>query len=1326
MYKNQKPATNSAQKQVETQKRKVKKPTPLVIGKSNKYVLGGYFSLGLNNFYKAILNIFIKTGIKTISKKGTVLYPEEKIGAVLHTLYRSLSGAEHSFNDEERAWAGNFKLDSGQQVRLQKLLFHHFPVLGPIMADEAAYKASKTKKSGVTDTYTMTRGVTLPECLAVLSTVAQGLVDCRNTGTHYEPYNSREELDVQYAVQKDIVRYLDKALVASRRLDKERNRIDTAMMEFLTGASKNLQQYINRYGFYPKYDETISYDAAGKEKKKMVERDDFFYKIGGKTKTKDAEYTTLSGFGLCYFCAIFLSKSQARQMLSDIGLFEKSPYPAELNDIIRDMMSIYRIRAPRGKKKLEGSDGKATLALDILNELRKCPRELFDVLTKEGQSYFEDEINLSAGLEADGENGSSEVVKRFRSVDRFPHLAMRYIDETETFENIRFQVQLGKYRFKFYDKQCIDGGEYVRSLQKEINGFGRLQEIERERKEKYKDILQQARTQAVKVEGGDLELDLLQFEEDSKESIPYITDSRAFYNIHNNRIGLFWNEKFVNGRCIPKKGDYIPSLGTNDQQKAVVEMPAPMAMLSVYELPAMLFYQYLLSRTKADKTVSAERAIIDKYNSLRQFFTEVGNGDFGPVGKLKELAAELERRYNLRPNEIPEKLVEYLSGKKTADPEQRRRNLMEDRLKLRLQRAVRRRDRYKDDRKKIGDKENKYAKKAYTDVRHGALARYLSESLIEWQPTEKNGQDKLTGLNFSVLQAELATFNSPEKYGLIKQMLQSARLLDGAIAHPFLSKLMKHGIRNVEEFYLFYLNEEINYLKTLFEITYKGKRREDATIDFDKTRLKDGAEAVNIPFIRGKARWEKRTQDYCRDLAKRYLEVDGKRTAVWLPDGLFAQPILELLKNNYSDHAKLMERLGDEALNNNVAYLISSYFETVLDDRSQPFYYSYKEKDSQTGRVHDFRRVYDLFNILNNEKVRNALVPVPMTSDRIRERFAEKAVGWDGNPVMVYGANRKPMRDAQGKPIYKKQIQNEIDDYVCKMTKQDKGNHETLEEAKEAMKRRLTRCVSEVKANERTIRRYKTQDMILFLMAQRLMEESVRMEKIRELREFRLAAVCNGKFLNQKVDFEFPVDVSGKTVYISQENMALKNYGEFYQLLSDDRLPSLLEKLAQVLGDEQIPNVDYNQLMGELTSYDIHRSRIFYAVHQLEKQVVSNTEFRNFLNNPSDKRFFIDNDTSKMAKRNNFRSLLQLLEEKGKLTEEECQLIISIRNAFSHNHYKISFDKVAADKELAKATLVHASLGKEVQAKLTTLATLVVNKLKKMQEEVQQGKTEKV
>ena len=1174
-------------------------------------------------------------------------------------------------------------------------------------------------------------------------------------------------------MQEDIVRYLIKALVASRRLDKKRNSIETEKMEFLTGyakdanddAGKSLEKYIKKWGFYPKYDQVVKTDEYGnplyviatdkkgnplynkdgsplykqklnEQKKplfengkpvyevqvKMVERNDFFYKIGGdSTIEKDGKvYQTLTGFGLTYFCTIFLSKPQAKQMQADVKLFERSPYPEDLNNIIRDMLSIYRIRSPKGKK-LEATDNKATLALDMLNELRKCPKELYDVLGTNGQRYFEDKVKRP-------NERTPEVVKRIRSNDRFPYLAMRYIDETNLFANIRFQVQLGKFRFKFYPKTCINGEEEIRSLQKEINGFGRLQEIEQKRQTEYKTFLQESKEKSVKIEGENMYLDLLQFEKDQADSKQYITDNRAYYNIHNNRIGLNWNERVItdkdqNQRTLLQYGDYLPSLKDVKDGKAPVEMPAPMAMLSIYELPSLVFYDYLLKVTgNNDNSKSAENIIINKYHRLLQFFLDVSNGVLTPVDRKRELSQRLQS-YDLDINEIPQKLVKYLTKKK-VDINIRKQKLTRDKLVKLLKRAIRRRNGFKDDRKMIGNKDNKYGKDSYVDVRHGSLARYLSESFLEWQPSDKDGHNKLTGLNFSKLQAELALFDNADKFVLIKQMLKDAGLLDGSFKHPFLDKVAAKSIRNIEELYITYLDEEVKHIKSVLGISnYDDKKIIDNKVDFEKLPM-PVFDYSQLPFIKGEARWEERTADNYKQLAARYVELDGKRASIWLPDGMFTHHILEILKTHFSSNKELQAKLSDESLSGYGSYLIRMYFEHQLDDHSQPYYSSSVRISDKEVIPSKFAHIYNLFNILNNVKKNNAYKPVPMTVKDINAKFATNAQDKDGDLIERLDSKGKPQRDEKQNILYKKVIHVEIEKRVDSMTFKEKGNHKTPDAAKEAMRRKLTHLISEVKDNEKAIRRYKTQDMIMFLMAERLMEQSDATGNVSKSDKFKLENVCHSDFLSQTVNFEFPFVVGDDTILITQEVMSLKNLGEFYQLLSDDRLPSLLKKLIEAKKkDKQEAKVSYSNLMGELASYDIKRSNIFRAIHQLEKFVVSKKDFQEFLNDPDNEQFYIANDKTRDPKRNNFRELLYLLEKSDEdiLNSDAKEFIISIRNAFSHNHYDVDFNKIASADMMKKSTLMHENSDGNKKEELTTIATLIAKRLEELQKLVCEG-----
>lgn len=840
-----------------------------------------------------------------------------------------------------------------------------------------------------------------------------------------------------------------------------------------------------------------------------------------------------------------------------------------------------------------------------------------------------------------------ETVARIRYSDRFPHLVMKYIDENKLFNRIRFQIRLGNYRYEFYNKTCINGDDQVRALQKEINGFGRIQELEEKRKEVYGNMLQEKEYGSKQLEHEDMHLDLLQNKEDTAQTKPYITDHEASYNIFSNRIGLYW-ENTQNKReyallSNDEKGLYLPSLA--EVQDGKVDQHAPKAMLSVFDFPAMMFYGYLQKKSKQEIKDKVEDIIINKYDALKTFFSQVNTGGFTPCANEDELKNKLAA-VGLRHSEIPEKLRDYLLSKTFNQDEKLKKHALEL-LKSRYLELFKRHKNYGQDRKMVGSKDNKYGKDGYRDVRHGKLADYLSKSIMDWVPKTKESEakKKLTGLNYSKLQAFLATYGPRKSFDELESVCKEAKLDE----HPFLEEVLNKRPNGIETFYLYYIAEEIQYLESHC-LAFK---------DSGKIELKEGIDFSDIPFIHhDRKRWGKRDEKYYRDLAGRY----EKEVPMNLPDGLFTPYILNVLKEKYTDNQELQDKIKDENLIDNAAYLISSFFECVLKDKSQEYY--------------NYKRSYELFEKLkkNNRDKDKSYKPYYLTSNEINE-------------CMKAGVNKE------------KPIQEVIDDFVGAMKWKDRGNHNTLEEAKEAKKKKFSRLVREVKMNERAIRRYKTEDAILFLMAKRTLSGTILAGQDDD-QHFMLKDVFTDAFLNQTFDFEFPIKVDGndRQITIKQNGMSLKNYGEFHRLLADDRMPSLVNLLL----DKKVTEVEYSNLWGELTSYDISRSSIFKAAQDFEKQILESHP----LNDPNDNRFYIDNDPTKLARRNNFRSLLELLDE-NLLSYEDKELVISIRNAFCHNHYPMKLD-VEVDKTRIGDTVGRAA------GETTTIATLIKNKMKEL------------
>ena len=137
-----------------------------------KHIMGAYFNMAQQNFYKTFLEILVKSSVK--------------VNPNWRTLDDILTQIEKGVN-------GNLLKTNDQKTRMQQLLFRHFPILGPILADEKSYQANQTQKSNVRQTEELLRGVSLEECLKIVYTFAKALNGCSNYFTHFNPYNSVDE-----------------------------------------------------------------------------------------------------------------------------------------------------------------------------------------------------------------------------------------------------------------------------------------------------------------------------------------------------------------------------------------------------------------------------------------------------------------------------------------------------------------------------------------------------------------------------------------------------------------------------------------------------------------------------------------------------------------------------------------------------------------------------------------------------------------------------------------------------------------------------------------------------------------------------------------------------------------------------------------------------------------------------------------------------------------------------------------------------------------------------------------------------------------------------
>ncbi|MBQ7851763.1 MAG: type VI-B CRISPR-associated RNA-guided ribonuclease Cas13b [Muribaculaceae bacterium] len=1024
--------------------------------------------------------------------------------------------------------------------------------------DYAVYKADRDfvgdkKKESYKHTIDKAKLVTPATYHKILERIICTLNAYRNQYTHYAPTGCwKEELIKE---QKVLVHAMKLVFDGARRRVKTRFEYTDNDMEFLTGR--------DHYEQKDKLDENGNPIVVTKGNKtfterRHVERDDFYYRLGttgDPQNEKDPNRNNrLSDMGLVMFICLFLNKQQAKILIDKVQLHcGRMGTTEKQKHIIFEIFCDYRIKLSR--ERIESTRPDCALALDMFNELQKCPIELFKVLSPKDQNLF----RVTSQNTDDTDSVRENLMVRYS--DRFPRLAMAYIDQTQALGDIRFQVALGKYRYKFYNKKCVDSAseDRVRVLQKEINGFGCLDAIEAQRKELYKKFLREDSLTTV----------------DTVKTNPYITDQHAAYKIHQHRIAMVFNR---DQKVILKNEMFLPALNGE-----ATKCEKPTCWLSVYELPALLFHHFLTKDTDATATANIIKECVARYHTL---FNDIKTEKLLPF-KTK---AEFEKAMNERGfdvADVPLEIQDYLLGTK-RDMDDIAPKRIDTYLKGLQRKTEQDKKRFEEKLRAIGSKDNKIGKKSHASLRPGYLASLLAEDLVKWLPSagekeeqvngvnkkKPRGWNKPTGLNFTVLQSTLALYNGD--FDALEQILKTAGIIEGSYPHPFMKEVLDKKPGNMLALYKEYLDCKINYIKKVL----------NSDDDFWKT----------FEILGGfdRSRWKNRDSQWYKNLAEKYLSAP-----IELPRSLFEDSIKQLVVENYTDFPELKATIGSDR-GCNIAHLIARFNEIIYKDSNQDFYYPEK----------GFKRTYKYFNLINNKKYRNQLQEIYLTIEEMTS-LNEKIK-----------LENKEQRLIDSITHYRADIQAQ---------------------KREEMKRGLARSKRDYTDNEKTIRRYKVQDIIMFMMAKALTVGQLKGAGAKEYHLKTIRPDSEDSILSEQVEFSIELSLGNRKITIKQDNLKIKNFGDFFRFVYDGRLPSLFAHLG--MNENEIGR---DALEKELESYDLKRSDIFGIVHSIEKAIIETEEL-----GEDDKR------------RINFRNLL----DPDKKHEDNTEIMIAIRNAFSHNIY---------------------------------------------------------
>ena len=811
--------------------------------------------------------------------------------------------------------------------------------------------------------------------------------------------------------------------------------------------------------------------------------------------------------GAAFFCCLFLDKQQGSEFLKQIPSFQADD--GRYSQATFRTYLHWSIRLPFVR--IETDNTAQSLALDVFNELARCPAEIYEHMGKERQQEFEIKPDVDSPwrtTEVD-DDGDGMVTRYIRHADRFAPLIMDCFDHMGSADEqrdvgIRFQLDLGDFYFAAYPKKLPDGSTDVRRLKQKVLRFGRLSEA----------VLQsKARPHPWQ------ELERVNTERDYGE--PYIVQTRPHYHL-------------------PETGSIPIKLKRNCQQSLYdapqtdPEKPGrfkefaserPDFWLSPYELVNLAFYHHLRTRhalpesefPKVENLLSSYCSSVQRlYNNIQQHPADWRCNDKPALEeKLRQFSRHPTAKpfYTLLPQDLPADLLALLLNQ-TKPSEEIVCKQAQNTLRLLMEDGEERLAQVQAVKQSLNDpaKRTKPGKPGHRVLRAGEMATFLAKDMLRFQPVQDENsphKGKPTSIMADLLQARLAYFGRDKTS--LPALFTSLHLTGNEQAdknHPFLQEIEINaaGMNGIAQFYEVYLSKRTNHLQGL------------------QSQLSQGASVLGKPafaWLMGE-RVRKRLdrKDDVANLVTQYLKrMDKPRKneprneppkyePLNLPRGLFRVLTVKALMrlDNADLNAKLQTELDKEADRGrftSASILVALYFSHVQQDASQDFYYG------------DMDRLQKRFDDLYDDKWREMQWAKDEVQglQQIRPRLAPREV-------------------------------DQALQQKCVQRRKKMGN----------FKHDL----------DRTLSHRATQDQVLFLAARQLIDLDVR--RNRGTQQAAQDGVTETMFdklrlenlkrddLNQMVPHA--VRVEGKTIF--EEEVQVKNIGRFKSLARDRRLPGVL------------------------------------------------------------------------------------------------------------------------------------------------------------------------
>lgn len=502
--------------------------------------------------------------------------------------------------------------------------------------------------------------------------------------------------------------------------------------------------------------------------------------------------------GLLFLLGIFLSRKESNDLRSRIRGFKGTvvknlpDFPNDKNNSLKFMATHWvftYLNIKPIKQKLSTNFSRETLLVQIVDELTKVPNEIYQNLSFNKQQEFVEDINeyIKEGDEVDTLNNSTVIhpVIRKRYENKFNYFVLRYLDEFVDLPSLRFQIHLGNYVHHIQTKK-LSGTEYEteRVIKEKINVFGKLSEV------------------------SNLKGDYFIKSTPDNETLGWEIYPNPSYNFIDNNIPVFLNliksnvddaksifgqlNKYRNQEITkhrnegkPNKKEIVNLIDGNVRENKFkdVYVGQPTALLSLNELPALLYELLINNKTPED----IENILIE---NLVQRFNIIKNYQPGTLPQSK-ITKNLNRSTNQRSLDVS-KLIKAMEHEMSISDE-----------KLTL---------IKENQKEVKDRSHR-RKYVFNSRELGVHATWLANDLKRFMP--KKVRENWKGYMHSQLQNSIAYYNQKPKEAL--SILSSVWNFndDNYIWNEGIKKAF--NAKRFDEFYFKYLTNRNSTLQTLKE-----------------------------------------------------------------------------------------------------------------------------------------------------------------------------------------------------------------------------------------------------------------------------------------------------------------------------------------------------------------------------------------------------------------------------------------------------------------------------------------------------------------------------